>query len=65
MEQGLIHIYCGDGMYAPYFKDKVDKNGKKVTDENGEIVKGQVPNWEGFKFSVARLDTIDLVMVHI
>ncbi|HDV0792595.1 TPA: DNA primase, partial [Enterococcus faecalis] len=26
-------------VYAPYFKDKVDKNGKKVTDENGEIVK--------------------------
>lgn len=26
-------------VYAPYFKDKIDKNGKKVTDENGEIVK--------------------------
>lgn len=26
-------------VYAPYFKDKVDKNGKKFTDENGEIVK--------------------------
>lgn len=26
-------------MYVFYFKDKVDKNGKKVMDENGEIVK--------------------------
>lgn len=26
-------------VYAPYFKDKVDKEGNKVTDENGEIIK--------------------------
>ena len=26
-------------VYAPYFKEKVDKNGNRVTDENGEIVK--------------------------
>ena len=29
------------------------------------MMKGKIPNWEGFKFSVARLDAIDLVVVHI
>jgi len=29
------------------------------------MMKGKIPNWEGFIFRVARLDTIDLVVVHI
>nr|BCL40408.1 hypothetical protein [Streptococcus oralis subsp. tigurinus] len=29
------------------------------------MMKGKIPNREGFKFSVARLDAIDLVVVHI
>lgn len=35
VKKGSKAIY----VYAPYFKDKVDKEGNKVTDENGEIVK--------------------------
>ncbi|CAG5956957.1 Uncharacterised protein [Streptococcus pneumoniae] len=29
------------------------------------MMKGKIPNREGFKFSVARFDAIDLVVVHI
>lgn len=35
VKKGSKAIY----IYAPFFKDKLDKDGKKVTDENGEVLK--------------------------
>ena len=29
------------------------------------MMKGKIPDWEGFKLSVSRLDAIELVVVHV
>mgnify|MGYP000954387480 CR=1 FL=1 len=42
------------------------KLGKALTQQEIDwMVQGQIPNREGFKLGIARLDAIDLVVVHI
>lgn len=39
MDRNVIKGSKAIYVYAPYFKNKLDKNGQKIADENGEIVK--------------------------